>query len=159
MAKLFVDRPACESDADAISKLIYPLLRYRAPVAVDPPPESFLAEFAPQAIRSHITDGHHSYLVARFEDQLIGVLGVRDNRHLLHLFVAEPYQRWGVARMLWNHAKADALKTEDEIDMLVRSSVFAVPVYERFGFTACGRRVDEPGVSYVPMRQVIRRSG
>ena len=78
---------------------------------------------------------------------------------LIRQFVAEPYQRWGVARMLWNHAKADALKTEDEIDMLVRSSVYAVPVYERFGFTACGRRVDEPGVSYVPMRQVIRRSG
>ena len=81
MAKLFVDRPACESDADAISASIYPLLHSRAPVSVDPPPESFFAPFAPQAIRSHITDGHHSYLVALFEDQLIGVLGVRENRH------------------------------------------------------------------------------
>lgn len=159
MAKLFVDRPASESDADAISALINSLLHYRAPVIVDPPPESFVAQFRPQALQSCITDGNHNYLVALFQDRLVGVSGVRDNRHLLHLFVAEPYQRRGVARMLWNHAKADALKTEDEIDMLVRSSVYAVPVYERFGFTACGRRVDEPGVSYVPMRQVIRRSG
>ncbi|HEX6571122.1 MAG TPA: GNAT family N-acetyltransferase, partial [Steroidobacteraceae bacterium] len=77
---------------------------------------------------------------------------------LLHLFVAEPYQRRGVARMLWDHAKSDALKAEAEIEMFVRSSIYATPAYERFGFTACGPRVDGPGVSYVPMRQVIRRS-
>jgi GNAT superfamily N-acetyltransferase len=158
MAELFASRRACESDAEAISALINSLLHYRAPVTVDPPPESFVAQFAPQAIRSCITDGNHNYLVALLQDQLVGVLGVRDNRHLLHLFVAEPYQLRGVARMLWNHAKADALKTEDEIDIFVRSSVYAVPVYQRFGFTACGPRVDEPGVSYVPMRRVIRRS-
>ena len=158
MAKLITVRPACESDAETISALINTLLHYRAPVAVAPPPESFVAQFAPQAIRSCITDVKHNYLVALSQDQLVGVLGVRDNQHLLHLFVAEPHQRRGIARMLWNQAKADALKTEDEIDMLVRSSVYAVPVYERFGFIACGPRVDEPGVSYVPMRQVIRRS-
>ena len=60
--------------------------------------------------------------------------------------------------MLWNQVKADALKVEDKIDMFVRSSVYAVPVYERFGFTACGKRVHVPGVSYVPMRKLIRRS-
>jgi ribosomal protein S18 acetylase RimI-like enzyme len=158
MAEVFTDRPACESDADGISALINSLLRYRAPETVGPAPDSFVAGFSPQAIRSYITDGNHSYLVALFQDQLVGVLGVRDNRHLLHLFVAEPYQRRGVARMLWDHAKSDALKAEAEIEMFVRSSIYATPVYERFGFTACGPRVDEPGVSYVPMRQVIRRS-
>lgn len=33
----------------------------------------------------------------------------------------------------------------------VRSSVHAVPVYERFGFVIAGPRVDEPGLTYVPM--------
>jgi len=38
-----------------------------------------------------------------------------------HLFVAEPYQRRSVARMLWNQAKADALQAE--VDMLALACV------------------------------------
>ena len=99
MAKLFVDRPAWRSDADAISTLIYPLLRYRAPVTVDPPPRVFLW---PSSHRRQfgltLTGGQHSYLVARFEDQLIGVLGVRDNRHLLPVVAASTSQGFRMCR-------------------------------------------------------------
>lgn len=38
-----------------------------------------------------------------------GVVGVRDNSHLYHLFVAKPFQGCGLGRRLWEHAKAQYL--------------------------------------------------
>ena len=105
----------------------------------------------------HCRGGRHHYLVALAEDRLVGVLGVRENRHVLHLFVAESHQRQGIARRLWEQTKAELLAVETEVDLFVRSSVYAVPVYLQFGFEVSGPRVDDPGVSWVPMRQVIRR--
>ena len=119
---------------------------------------AIIALFAPQAIEGYIGAGNHNYLVAVDHGQLVGVLGVRDNRHLVHLFVAEPYQRRGIARTLWSRAKSEALAVEAAVEISVRSSVYATAVYERFGFAVCGPRVDAVGVSYIPMRQVIRRA-
>jgi len=157
VAENFTVRPALVADAAGISALIHSLLHHRTPEPADPAPEPFMALFAPQAIEGYITAGNYNYLVALDQGQLVGVLGVRDNRHLVHLFVAEPYQRRGIACTLWYRAKSEALAAEAEVEISVRSSVYATAVYERFGFAVCGPRVEDVGVTYVPMRQVIRR--
>ena len=46
------------------------------------------------------------YHVAEDAGRLVGVVAVRDNKHLYHLFVAEPHQGQGLARELWSVAKA-----------------------------------------------------
>jgi len=149
-------RPAVVSDAAGISALIHSQLHHRAPDPTTPAPEQFVALFSPQAIAGYITGGNCNYLVALIGGQLVGALAIRDNRHLFHLFVAEPYQRLGVARSLWNRAKADVLATTNEAEISVRSSMYAVPVYERFGFKVSGPRVEDVGVTCVPMQLVIR---
>lgn len=151
-------RPAVVADAEGINRLIHSQLHHRTPEPTGPAPESFMQRFSPRFLEECIAGDRHRYLVALAEDQLVGVLGVRENRHLLHLFVAEPYQRQGIARRLWERALADLLAVEDEVEMTVRSSVYAVPVYRRFGFEVTGARVDSEGVSWVPMRRVIRRA-
>lgn len=81
---------------------------------------------------------------------------MRDRQRLLHLFVAGPYQQRGIARALWTRAKSDLLNgTTGQRRLLVKSSMYAIAVYERFGFKACGPPVEEVGVTYVPMEMVI----
>ena len=157
MADTIVVRPAIAADAGSISELIHTLLHHRTPVPVGPAPDEFLALSAPRAIEGYIQASNYNYFVAVCQDRLIGVLGIRDNRHLVHLFVAEAYQGRGIARVLWQQAKSAVLAAEAEVELSVRSSIYAIKVYERFGFIACGPRVDDVAVSYVPMRQVIRR--
>ena len=157
MAASVTVRPAVVADAENISRLIHSQLHHRMPEPTGPAPDSFLQRFSPPFLEGCIGGVSHRYLVALAEDRLVGVLGVRENRHLLHLFVAELFQRQGIARRLWDRARSDVLAVEAEVEMTVRSSVYAVPVYRRFGFEVSGPRVDAEGVSWVPMRQVIRR--
>ncbi|HEX2617134.1 MAG TPA: GNAT family N-acetyltransferase, partial [Flavobacteriales bacterium] len=83
--------------------------------------------------------------------------GIRDSRTILHLFVADAWQRRGIAQAHWERAKSDLLAAADEVELVVRSSIYAIPVYERFGFKVSGPRVEGAGVTYVPMQLTIRR--
>jgi GNAT superfamily N-acetyltransferase len=149
-------RLASVHDASDISALIESMLHYRSPVPTGPAPPAFTAQFRPEVLASMLASDAYRYHVANEEAQLIGVIGVRDNRHLLHLFVAESHHRRGIAAALWRHAKAAVLETMPDVEMTVRSSIFAVEVYRRFGFTVAGPRVDGP-ICYVPMCLRLRR--
>ena len=83
------------------------------------------------------------------------MLGIRDGQRIIHLFVAESYQRRGIARALWSRAKSELLAHGGEASIVVNSSIYAIPVYERFGFKTIGPRVERAGVTYVPMQLVI----
>jgi GNAT superfamily N-acetyltransferase len=148
-------RPAVDTDAHEISALIYSQSHHRTPTPTGPPPPEFLAGFALETIRGYIGSTRYRYLVALIEGKLVGVLGIRDGQNILHLFVADSYQRRGIAGALWGRAKSELLAADDEINMVVNSSIYAVPVYERFGFKVIGPRVEGAGVTYVPMQLMI----
>jgi GNAT superfamily N-acetyltransferase len=156
MAHAIGIRPAEVADAPAVSALIGSLLHYRTDAPAEPAPASFLAKFTPRAIEGYVSDPKVNYLVAEVDGELAGVLGLRDNSHLFHLFVAAPFQGRGIARALWERARAEAQAAGNVTAITVRSSLYAVPVYARFGFVATGPRTDAPGVTYVPMRLDLR---
>jgi ribosomal protein S18 acetylase RimI-like enzyme len=148
-------RSAIDADAQGISALIYSQLHHRSPTPIGPASPEFLAGFAPETIRGYIGSSRYCYLVALIEGQLVGVLGIRDGQSILHLFVADSCQRRGIASTLWGRAKSDLLAAAHEINLVVNSSIYAIPVYERFGFKVVGPRIEGAGVTYVPMHLII----
>jgi ribosomal protein S18 acetylase RimI-like enzyme len=158
MAEGLTIRPAVDADAHGISALINSHLHHRTPIPTGPAPPEFLAGFAPETIRDYIGSPRYHYLVALIEEQLVGVLGIRDGQHILHLFVSDSHQRRGIAGALWGRAKSELLAVADEIRMVVNSSIYAMPVYERFGFKVVGPRVEGRGVTYIPMQLMISRN-
>lgn len=145
-------RLAIASDAPGVSALIHSQLHHRSPKPAGPAPPEFLAGFSVETMRDCLVSNRYRYLVASIEGQLVGVLGIRDEQHLLHFFVSEPYQRQGIGRALWCRARSDLLATTGEIRIVVNSSIYAIPVYERFGFRASGPRVEDAGITYLPMQ-------
>lgn len=87
---------------------------------------------------------------------LAGVIAVRDTTHIYHLFVMPEFHRKGVAAKLWERAKANALASGNKEGFSVRSSEFAVPVYERFGFCVIGSRAEKGGIAFVPMKLELK---
>ncbi len=83
---------------------------------------------------------------------MAGVVALRNNRHLYHLFVAPEFQGRGLGRQLWSHAREFALGTGNPGEFTVNASRNAVVVYERFGFAPVGPEVQQHGVAFVPMR-------
>ena len=57
----------------------------------------------PAAIAKYIRRGYR-YHVAENENVIVGIVGIRDNSHLYHLFVAESHQGRGMAKALWEKA-------------------------------------------------------
>lgn len=140
-------REASESDAEAISALIISLAHY---FLSDPESEEvkpFLETLTAAATAERIASQNYSYYVAESDSELGGVIALRDNSHVYHLFVQEQAHRLGVARALWEHARTRSGATA----FTVNSSLFAVPVYERLGFTASAAPRSENGLVFVPM--------
>jgi GNAT superfamily N-acetyltransferase len=150
-------REATTTDAVNISRLLVALSeKYIAfeftPQGVD----SLLTEMSPDAIENFIQSGYR-YHVAELDENLAGVVAVRDNSHLYHLFVAEEYQRKGIARELWQVALGTCLTNGNVGEFTVNSSKFAVPVYEKLGFVVESGPAEKNGVVFIPMNLKICR--
>lgn len=96
-------------------------------------------------------DSGFIYHVAEEAEEIIGVVGIRDNSHLYHLFVAESQQGNGLARKLWEYAMRLCLAAGNPGSFTVNSSNNAVGVYEAFGFKRKGGMAESNGVLYNPM--------
>ncbi|MGA9573666.1 MAG: GNAT family N-acetyltransferase [Lysobacterales bacterium] len=113
--------------------------------------EQLLTSLTPSAIAGYIKSGFR-YHVAEGEDEIVGVIGIRDNSHLFHLFVAESHQGRGLARRLWEKGMQESLWHGNPGEFTVNSSRNAQPVYEHFGFVAQSGPMIKRGVTFTPMR-------
>ena len=145
-------RAATVDDAPEISALITGVAHYFTLHPRGEGAEKFLESIQPPAIEELIEAENHLYAVALVGDELAGVVSIRDNSHLLHLFVAPKFQRRGIARRLWEFARDSAIRAGNTEGFTVFSTPYAVPVYERFGFEATGPRVEKHGIAFVPMK-------
>ena len=147
-----VIRPIEPGDIDAVASLLSELAtefiigEFEAAAQ-----EQFLRKNDAQAIRAFIA-GTHRYHVAEVDGQLTGFVGVRDNKHLYHLFVAKTMQRQGIGQALWEFAKRECVANGNSGPFTVNSSHNAVPVYERWGFRRDGSTQTTNGIEYNPMK-------
>ncbi|HEU0301847.1 MAG TPA: GNAT family N-acetyltransferase [Longimicrobium sp.] len=148
-----VVRAARPQDAEAVSTLITSLSRYFLADPDDPgAAAAFLLTLAPAPIRELLENGRFRYHVAEVDGVLAGVVGMRDARHLHHLFVAEPFHGRGIGGRLWDTARRQALAEGNPGEFTVNSSRHAIPLYERLGFRATDSLRVTDGIAYLPMR-------
>ena len=143
--------PATPDLADAISALIKSVSHHFTAHPDGLGAEAFLQGIAPGAIRGYILAPNFRYYVGLVDQQLAGVVAMRDGAHLYHLFVQPALQGQGLGRALWQHARDVALAAGRPSRFTVNASLYAVQVYARFGFAATGPRVETRGIAYVPM--------
>ena len=143
----FVIREAVESDADAISELVTGWVHHYLEDPALPEAAPFLASLTPSSTAARIITGEFKYYVAVDNSGVCGVIAIRDNFHLYHLFVRADSHGKGIARSLWEHAKSSS----GSATFVVNSSLPAVPVYQRFGFVVKDAPRSEKGLTFVPM--------
>lgn len=140
-------RPASPADAAAISELIHSLAAYIEDGPVNPDCESYFKTITPAALANRIVAPGFFYVVAEDSQGVCGVAGIRDARHLYHLFVKETLHRQGLARELWQRVMGPS----SSLYFTVNASLFAVPVYTRLGFVSAGAPQSRNGVTVQPM--------
>ena len=105
----------------------------------------------PDAITQYM-QSEYSYHVAEIEGKLVGVVAVRNNNHLYHLFVAERYHHRGIAKKLWQLAMEECLRNGNTGEFTVNSSTYAQDVYKSLGFVAQSGPQEKNGVIFIPMK-------
>lgn len=147
-------RPALVADAPAIVALIDDLMPFLTLYPDGAGAEKFIEHCRLPAIEKYLSQEKYQYQIAHLDGELAGVVAMRDNIHLFHLFVPRTLHRQGVARRLWQAARDAALARGNTTGFTVNSSLYALLFYQSLGFVATGPKVEADGIAYVPMRMI-----
>ena len=96
-----------------------------------------LGGMSARAIGAKLAAGQRFHL-AFVGEVLVGVAAIRDDRHIVQLFVGTKYQGQGIARKLWNRLRNDAIRRAGTQVFTLNAAEGAVPVYLRLGFVYDG---------------------
>jgi len=142
---VIIRNAVCE-DAAPLSALIESVARRFCFNPAQQVPAWFQASVTPTAVAECIASAEYRYWVAERDRQLLGMIAMRNANHIHHLFVLPQVHGQGIAGRLWARAKAECSGV-----VTLRSSLYAVPVYERFGFVKSGPQAEKDGLAYQPM--------
>ncbi len=126
---------------------------FMAAVAPGYPPEgvqTFLRYAAPGALLRRSEGPKHRTLVAVDGDRVIGVVELRDGRHISLMFVDPLYQGRGLGRQLLQRVLCERQETQ-VVEITVNASPNAVSAYRRMGFRPTEPQRERDGILYVPM--------
>ena len=141
-------RLALEADAPTIAELIYLTSVACCVTPAQPCPKWYAESIQPSQIAKLVKSEKMVWLVAIQEQELAGVLAVADKSQVKYFFVHPAFQKLGVGKKLWKSATGLGAIGDS---MTVRSSLFAVPVYARFGFKAIELPKTFDGMDYQTM--------
>ncbi len=112
-----------------------------------------------QAANGYIFDrpNNHFIFVAYLENEIIGMIDVRDNHHICLFFVDKRFHCKGVGRHLLEQTILKCIsKNPENTEIDVNSSTFAVNAYDRLGFAQTKREQLVNGIRFVPMIKTIQ---
>jgi len=117
----------------------------------------FLAEQGEEGVRGFLASGF-VYHLAEVDGELAGFIAVRERSHVYSLYVDKAFHRRGIARRLWETARAHALDEAIGPDhpgaFTVNASNYALPFYTSLGFVPTAP-TQYRVVPYNPMRLVL----
>jgi len=114
----------------------------------------FLNAVSERSIRDYMEQGFR-YLVALERHEIVGVIAIKDYRHMFHLFVDKAYHKKGIAKLLWDTISRDSIEQEKIDKFTLNSTSYALPVYRRWGFNIAGERQTMHGISFTPMVLIV----
>lgn len=113
--------------------------------------EEFL-KYADPGWLSKRSQAGHFVLVALAQDQIVGMIEMRNHEHVSLFFVDGRHLGQGIGKELWRRALAICRRHKPHLGQVtVNSSPYAVPIYEKLGFRPKGPEQVVSGIRFVPM--------
>mgnify|MGYP002526499281 CR=1 FL=1 len=150
-----VIRKALTKDSDEISQLISRNAKLLLNDDFDGDGlDFFLNTVSRQSITEYMDQGF-MYLVAETASEIVGVVAIKDHRHLFHLFVDINHHNKGIAKKLWLDIFADSLQKRNGGVFTLNSTSYALAVYEHWGFVKTDDMQMRQGIRYTPMELAV----
>ncbi len=144
---------AKESEWETAMELAFRIfLKYEAPEYGKEGTQHFESFVTDTTLKRLFLAGEYKLFVAKIEEEIIGIISVRNGNHVSLLFVDEKYHRMGVASALIRYA-ADYLRLTTMFTfMTVNAAPYGIPFYHQVGFKDIGPETKKDGITYTPMR-------
>lgn len=144
-------RTATEDDAAAISALMSSFAAGLVTDSAGQGTRPFLDSVSTETLRGYLASDRCSFTVAHDNGRIVGVIALVARTHLSYFFVDRAWQRRGIGRRLWDHARMQAVFGGHSGSFHVFAAMSAIPAYSRLGFSAIGVPCNVLGVQCVPM--------
>ncbi len=144
-------RKAEISDAAKIKDLVSSLSHFYLKDKYGSLPPWFSETLEISEFQTRLSNTEFINFVYLVNNSIIGYISVKGKSHLYHLFVSEEYQGKGISKRLWSHA----MSTLGSSIYSVRSSIYAIPVYESFGFKISEVASTKDGIGFQPMELIL----
>lgn len=141
-------RVAVSNDVNKISTLVASLSHFYLKNPTDVLPQWFDNTLTQRAFLTRIEDPDYANFVYELDDEIIAYIAIKGNSHLFHLFVAEKHQGKGLSRAMWVFATNVCVANL----YTLRSSLYAVPIYKKFGFVESDVAGEKDGIGFQPMQ-------
>lgn len=110
--------------------------------------EDFITD---SALKRRFIMGSYQMMAAYEGSKLIGMISMRNERHISLLFVDRDYHRRGIGRALVLALAAYAQKEMGQKQLTVNASPYGVEFYHRLGFFDLGPQKQQDGIIFTPM--------
>jgi GNAT superfamily N-acetyltransferase len=145
-------------EREASEMLVRSFQTFVAPDYSDEGVQAILDYIDPDALAERANKNHDT-VVAVTNDQIVGLIEIRDHDHISLLFVDENYQRRGISRELLKRTiEMCRIHSPNSTELTVNSSPYAVPIYARLGFEQAGPEEIRNGVRFTPMTLILSHS-
>jgi ribosomal protein S18 acetylase RimI-like enzyme len=131
-------------DAQRLSQITNELTNYIFEKEV---PKWFEDELLEKSFKERILSDEYEHFVYVQENEIVGFIAIKNKNRFFHLFVDKKHHKKGIAKELWNYVK----EHYDVSNMSVNASLYAIKIYESFGFSVKGEQSEYLGLKYQPM--------
>ena len=154
--KPVVYREMKPGEAPAVCDLVTQVFnQYVAPDYGQEGIDEFFRFANPDALKERMRSGGVVWVAQRV-DALVGMLEFFPPDGIAMLFVT--VRRQGIAKALLTRAISRARSLDPGLaKLIVHSSPYAVPIYQRMGFRKAGDATTENGITYFPMELLLQR--
>jgi GNAT superfamily N-acetyltransferase len=103
-----------------------------------------------QNILNRINAKSSYFFVAKYGNEIIGMIGTKNKNHISLFFVKKEFQGKGIGKKLLEYY-LDKIKKENIEIITVHSSIYAEKIYSKLGFKKTGEIEEKNGIKYIPM--------
>jgi GNAT superfamily N-acetyltransferase len=118
--------------------------------------DSFKDYIKPQNILTRINEKNCKFFTAKYGDEIIGILEIKNRDHISLFFVKKEFLGKGIGKKLLKYYLRSIRNENSGIKTVtVNSSIYAEKIYSKLGFIKTNEIQEKDGIKYIPMEYRI----
>jgi GNAT superfamily N-acetyltransferase len=117
---------------------------------------TFMDYIEPKNILERFKNENNNFYVAKYYDEIIGAMEIKNKDHISLFFVIKKYHGKGIGKKLFGNYIKTLKQNNNEIKTItVNSSFYGEKIYAKLGFIKTEEAQEKNGIKYIPMEYKI----